>query len=75
MARTNIYRHINGAGLSFGDRLKFAGIKTPNAGTIARSRSLSNAHHNLALSLEHYRNAVNRDFGRVGFGIALNLDG
>ena len=75
MARNNYYGHVNLAGLSADDRLRAAGIFTTNAENIARSRSLYSAHNNLAASAKPYRNAVNRDYARVGFGIDFNADG
>ena len=75
MVKRGFFSHKNPDGESAGDRAKRLGISGRIAENLAKSQSLTSAHVGLANSPGHFRNSVNRDFERVGFGIARDRRG
>jgi len=72
MATNNYFSHSDQKNNSPEDRRLSAGLKTPVSENIAKDISIAFAHHGLMRSASHRENILQKDWTRVGLGIAPN---
>lgn len=75
MQRRGFFSHKNPEGEMPSDRARRLGLSERVAENLAKTSSLIQAHVGLANSPGHFKNSVNKEYERVGFGIAIDRRG